>query len=128
MLYKLFEGSWEDGAVVRDRDGRVFTHPEKVHDIGHKGRFFEVPGCHLCEPSPQRTPVLFQAGASGPGKAFAARHAECVFVAAPTRAQLARYVADIRTQAVAAGRDARSVLIYTLVTVIVGETDAEAQA
>jgi len=72
--------------------------------------------------------VLFQAGASGPGKAFAARHAECVFVAAPTRAQLAGYVADIRTQAVAAGRDARSVLIYTLVTVIVGETDAEAQA
>ncbi|MBK1821078.1 LLM class flavin-dependent oxidoreductase [Burkholderia orbicola] len=128
VLYKLFEGSWEDGAVVRDRDGRVFTHPEKVHEIGHKGRFFDVPGYHLCEPSPQRTPVLFQAGASGPGKAFAAQHAECVFVAAPTRDQLARYVADVRAQAAAAGRDPAKVLIYNLVTVIVDETDEKAQA
>jgi hypothetical protein len=72
VLYKLFEGSWEDGAVVRDRERGIFTHPEKVHEIGHKGKYFEVPGYHLCEPSPQRTPVLYQAGASGAGKAFAA--------------------------------------------------------
>jgi FMN-dependent oxidoreductase (nitrilotriacetate monooxygenase family) len=50
VLYKLFEGSWEEGAVVRDRKKRVFTHPEKVHEIGHKGKYFEVPGYHLCEP------------------------------------------------------------------------------
>ena len=68
VLYKLFEGSWEDGAVVRDRDGRVFTHPEKVHEIGHKGRFFDVPGYHLCEPSPQRTPVLFRPARPAPAR------------------------------------------------------------
>ena len=128
VLYKLFEGSWEDDAVVRDRQRRVFTHPEKVHEIGHKGRFFDVPGYHLCEPSPQRTPVLYQAGASGPGKTFAAQHAECVFVGAPTQAVLKQYVADVRSQAVQAGRDANSLLIYNLVTVIVDETDAKAQA
>ena len=128
VLYKLFEGSWEDGAVVRDRENRVFTHPEKVHEIGHKGRFFDVPGYHLCEPSPQRTPVLFQAGASGPGKTFAAQHAECVFVAAPTLAVLKDYVSEVRRQAAEAGRDANKLLIYNLVTVIVDETDAKAQA
>jgi long-chain alkane monooxygenase len=128
VLYKLFEGSWEEGAVVRDRHNRVFTHPEKVHEIGHKGKFFEVPGYHLCEPSPQRTPVLYQAGASGPGKTFAAQHAECVFVAAPTRSVLKNYVADVRRQAAEAGRDPRKLLIYNLVTVIVDETDAKAQA
>ncbi|GAB2888843.1 LLM class flavin-dependent oxidoreductase [Paraburkholderia jirisanensis] len=128
VLYKLFEGSWEDDAVVRDRQRRVFTHPEKVHEIGHKGRFFDVPGYHLCEPSPQRTPVLYQAGASGPGKTFAAQHAECVFVGAPTQAVLKQYVADVRSQAAQAGRDANSLLIYNLVTVIVDETDAKAQA
>ena len=106
----------------------VFTHPDKVHEIGHKGKFFDVPGYHLCEPSPQRTPVLYQAGASGPGKTFAAQHAECVFVAAPTKPVLKAYVADVRRQAAAAGRDPRKVLIYNLVTVIVDETDAKAQA
>ena len=128
VLYKLLEGSWEDDAVVRDAQKRVFTNPAKVHEIGHKGKFFDVPGYHLCEPSPQRTPLLYQAGASGPGKSFAAQHAECVFVAAPTKPVLKAYVADVRRQAAAAGRDARKVLTYNLVTVIVGETDAKAQA
>lgn len=128
VLYKLFEGSWEDGAVVRDRERGVFTVPEKVHEIGHKGKYFDVPGYHLCEPSPQRTPVLFQAGASGAGKAFAAEHAECVFVSTPTRAVLKDYVRDVRAKATAAGRDPRKLLVYNLVTLIVDETDAKAQA
>jgi alkanesulfonate monooxygenase SsuD/methylene tetrahydromethanopterin reductase-like flavin-dependent oxidoreductase (luciferase family) len=50
VLYKLFEGSWEEGAVVRDRARGIFAHPEKVHEIGHKGKYFDVPGYHLCEP------------------------------------------------------------------------------
>jgi long-chain alkane monooxygenase len=128
VLYKLFEGSWEEGAVLRDRQNRIFTNPDKVHEIGHKGKYFDVPGYHLCEPSPQRTPVLYQAGASGPGKAFAAQHAECVFVAAPTQSVLKNYVADVRRHATEAGRDPRQLLIYNLVTVIVDETDAKAQA
>ncbi|CAN7652657.1 LLM class flavin-dependent oxidoreductase [Pararhizobium sp. LjRoot238] len=128
VLYKLFEGSWEEGAVVRDRERGIFTDPSKVHEIAHSGKYFDVPGYHLCEPSPQRTPVLYQAGASGPGKAFAAGHAECVFVAAPTKALLKSYVADIRAQAAAAGRDPRKVLIYNLTTLIVDETDAKADA
>ncbi|WP_426314107.1 LLM class flavin-dependent oxidoreductase [Methylobacterium fujisawaense] len=127
VLYKLFEGSWEDGAVLRDRDRRIFTDPSKVHEIGHRGRNFTVPGYHLSEPSPQRTPVLYQAGASGPGKAFAATHAECVFVAAPLKAMLRAYVSDVRAKAVAAGRSAEDILIYNLTTVIVAETDEAAQ-
>ncbi len=128
VIYKLLEGSWEEGAVVRDRNRRIFTHPEKVHEIGHKGKFFEVPGYALTEPSPQRTPVLYQAGASGAGKDFAARNAECVFVAAPTKPILKAYVADIRARAAKAGRDPRKLRVYTLVTVITDETDAKAQA
>jgi long-chain alkane monooxygenase len=128
VLYKLFEGSWEEGAIVRDREKRIFTNPDKVHEIGHKGKYFEVPGYHLCEPSPQRTPLLYQAGASGPGKSFAARHAECVFVAAPTKEVLRSYVAEVRRQAAIAGRDPRKLYTYNLCTVIVDETDAKAQA
>ncbi|MDD2544819.1 MAG: LLM class flavin-dependent oxidoreductase [Burkholderiaceae bacterium] len=128
VLYKLLEGSWESDAVVRDRHRGLFAHPEKIHEIGHQGTYFEVPGYHLSEPSPQRTPVLYQAGASGPGKAFAAQHAECVFVAAPSQSLLKNYVREVREQAAAAGRDPRKLLIYNLVTLIVDETDAKAQA
>ena len=128
VLYKLLEGSWEADAVVRDRAKGIFAHPEKIHEIGHKGKYFDVPGYHLSEPSPQRTPVLYQAGASGPGKSFAAQHAECVFVAAPTQNVLKNYVRDVREQAALACRDPRKLLVYNLVTVIVDETDAKAQA
>ncbi|MBL8442911.1 MAG: LLM class flavin-dependent oxidoreductase [Zoogloeaceae bacterium] len=128
VLYKLFEGSWEPDAVVRDRARGIFAIPEKVHEIGHKGKYFDVPGYHLCEPSPQRTPVLYQAGSSGPGKAFAANHAECVFISSPLKSAVKSYVADIRRQAAEAGRDPSKILIYNLVTIIVDETDAKAQA
>ena len=127
VCYKLWEGSWEDDAVIRDRDNRVFTHPEKVHNIEHLGKFFSVPGFHLCEPSPQRTPVLYQAGASRRGRDFAARHAECIFVAAPSKVVLRNYVRDIRQRAVSFGRDPSNLIFFNLLTVITGETEREAR-
>lgn len=126
VLYKLLEGSWEEGAVIRDRDRRIYTDPSKVHEIGHKGKYFDVPGYGLTEPSPQRTPVLYFAGASGAGKQFAGRHAECVFVATPTKSLLKSSVADLRRQTAAAGRDPSKVRIYNLVTLIADETDEKA--
>jgi len=128
VLYKLWEGSWEDDAVVHDAERGVYVDPAKVHPIEHEGRWFRVPGIHLAEPSPQRTPLLYQAGASKRGKAFAAAHAEAVFVGAPTSAILKAQVADLRAQAVAAGRDAHDVKVFSGYTVIVGETEREARA
>ena len=94
VVYKLWELSWEDGAVLRDKARGVFTDPRKVHPIRHVGPHYQVPGIHLCEPSPQRTPVLYQAGASSRGKAFAARHAECVFISGPSTAVIGKAVRD----------------------------------
>jgi FMN-dependent oxidoreductase (nitrilotriacetate monooxygenase family) len=128
VCYKLWEGSWEDDAILRDRTRRIFTDPTKVHPIRHDGRYFKVPGVHLSEPSPQRTPVLYQAGASSRGRRFAGEHAECVFIATPSKAVLKKAVAGIRESVAAAGRDPRSVLIFNLQTVIVDETDAKAKA
>ena len=128
VCYKLWEGSWDDDAVIRDKRRRIFALPEKVHDIGHKGRYFSVPGAHLCEPSPQRTPVIFQAGASGRGQAFAAKHAEAVFLIAVNTRHLASLSASIRKQAVAEGRDPYSIKIFALLTPVVGRTDEEAAA
>jgi FMN-dependent oxidoreductase (nitrilotriacetate monooxygenase family) len=128
VMYKLWEGSWEDDAVVRDRTNRIFTRPEKVHRVVHNGENYRVDAIHLSEPSPQRTPVLYQAGASTPGREFAARHAECVFLLGPSKHVVAPRVADLRQRAVRHGRDPRELLVFTLMTVTVGRTDAEAQA
>ena len=128
VCYKLWESSWEDDAVVRDRHNRVYTHPDRIHDIGHDGKYYKVPGVHLCEPSPQRTPVLFQAGASSKGQKFAARHAEGMFVIGVNPKGLRRLVDGIRQQAVAVGRDPSTVKVFALLTPVVAETDEAAQA
>jgi alkanesulfonate monooxygenase len=127
VMYKLWEGSWEDDAVIRDRKTGVFTQPGKVHRVVHEGPNYRVNAIHLSEPSPQRTPVLYQAGASTKGRDFAAKHAECVFLLGPSRQVVAPAVRDIRQRASRHGRDPRELLIFTLMTVIPGRTDREAQ-
>lgn len=128
VCYKLWEGSWEDGAVVRDAARGVYADPSKVHDIAHHGKHFDVPGAFLCEPSPQRTPVVFQAGSSPRGQEFAATHAEAVFVIGPTARHVRRSVDSLRREVAEAGRDPRAVVVYAGLTVVVRPSDAEARA
>lgn len=128
VCYKLWEASWEDGAVLADRESGIYADPAKVHAVRHSGRHFQVEGPHASEPSPQRTPVLFQAGASSFGKRFAARHAECVFVGAPSKAVLSKSVSGLRQAFAESGRDPASVPIIAEHTVITAPTRQEAQA
>jgi FMN-dependent oxidoreductase (nitrilotriacetate monooxygenase family) len=128
VTYRLWESSWEDGAVLRDRVSGVYSDPDRVHEIGHQGRYFSVPGAHLVEPSPQRTPLLLQAGTSTAGRAFAARNAELVFVADPRPEVLRRNVEDIRRQSVALGRRPEHLRFITSVTTVVDVSDSAAQA
>ncbi|MBS0639892.1 MAG: LLM class flavin-dependent oxidoreductase [Proteobacteria bacterium] len=125
--YKLWEGSWEDSAVLRDRRGRRFADASRIHRVQHEGPHFRVDAIHLCEPSPQRTPVLFQAGASTRGRQFAAKHAECVFINGPSKKVIGNIVADLRKQAALAGRDPSDLVIFTMMTVITDTTAQRAQ-
>jgi FMN-dependent oxidoreductase (nitrilotriacetate monooxygenase family) len=127
VCYKLWETSWDEDAVVRDAERGVYTDPAKVHDVAHHGTWFDVPGPFLCEPSPQRTPTIFQAGASARGLAFAGRHAEAVFVSGPTTAVVARSVAGIRAAVADAGRDPESVTVFVQLAPVVAETSAAAR-
>ncbi|MEO4157333.1 LLM class flavin-dependent oxidoreductase [Acinetobacter pittii] len=128
VLYKLWEGSWEEGSVLRDRESGIFADHKKVHPIQHEGKYFTVPGIHICEPSPQRTPVLYQAGASSRGQKFASQNAECVFIAAPFKIATKKVVQGIRQKLAQEGRDPYSVKIYVLLSIVTDETDAKAQA
>ena len=127
VLYKLWEGSWEDGAVRRDKAARVFADPARVHRIVHHGKYFDVEGIHLSEPSAQRTPVLFQAGSSGRGLRFAGRHAECVFIVATSKAAARRTVQSLREALVLAGRRPDDVKVFLAIAVLVAPTAAEAR-
>ncbi len=128
VVYKLWEGSWEDDAVIRDVTRGIYTDPAKVHRIQHDGEYFTLDAVHVCEPSPQRTPVIFQAGTSVKGQAFAAAHAECVFVADANRQVVADFVHSAREQIKKAGRGVGDVKFFALIAVVVAETDVEAQA
>jgi long-chain alkane monooxygenase len=128
VCYKLWESSWEDHAVVCDPSSGVYADPARVHDIGHQGRYFNVPGFFLCEPSPQRTPVIFQAGGSSKGRALAAASAEAVFVNATSRAGLKRQVDTLRRLAAEAGRDPESVKVLQMLNVVCAPTDEAAHA
>jgi long-chain alkane monooxygenase len=128
VVYKLWEGSWADNAVVADARKGVFTRPDRVRKVRHDGPYYKLDALHLSEPSPQRTPVLYQAGTSPAGRAFAARHAECVFMSGPSKQVIAPRVAAIRELAAAAGRDRKRILMFAMMTVIVAPTDEEAHA
>jgi long-chain alkane monooxygenase len=127
VAYKLWEASWEDGAVVRDDARDMHTDPARVHPIRYKGKYFEVEGPHMCEPSPQRTPLLLQAGQSSRGIEFGARHGEALFLVYPTievtRSRVARIRAAIREQE----RDPGHVKLVLGLSVIVAETGEEAR-
>lgn len=120
VAYQLWEASWEDDAVLRDRSSGIYTDPAKVHSIDHSGRYYDVVGPHLCEPSPQRTPVIFQAGASRRGREFAARNAELVFLGGRDATEIGRNVAAVKEQAARFGRGPDSIKFVTSVTVVTG--------
>lgn len=128
VTYKLWEGSWEDGAARRDKAAGVFTDPARVHPIDHVGRYYTVPGAHLSEPSPQRTPVLFQAGTSPRGQEFAARNAEVVFLMGTSAGSIRRNVQTIKQLARGFGRAEGSIKFVTSVSVVTAATDEEARA
>ncbi|WP_300450494.1 LLM class flavin-dependent oxidoreductase [uncultured Helicobacter sp.] len=128
VIYKLLEGSWEDDAVILDRQNGQFANSAKIHHIGHKGKYFDVPGIHVCEPSIQRTPVLFQAGNSPRGMRFAAENAEAIFISPISKEYTKTAVKQIRNELIKAGRDPHSAKIYALATIITDENQKLAEA
>jgi len=123
ILYRLWEESWAADAVKRDRATGIYADPARVKRITHQGRQYRLDAPHLVEPSPQRTPVLYQAGASDRGRGFAAQHAECVFVNGGPKPHVAKLVADLRARAAP-----RPIRVFVGATLIIGRTRAEAEA
>jgi long-chain alkane monooxygenase len=127
VMYKLWEGSWDVDAIVNDPRRGIYADPRKIHDINHVGKRCAVEGFNLMEPSPQRVPVLAQAGGSPAGLDFAGAHAELMFLSAATPESIAAQVSTVRTKAREHRRDDADVKFLLGMTVIVGSTDEEAK-
>ncbi|ETN38230.1 uncharacterized protein HMPREF1541_06261 [Cyphellophora europaea CBS 101466] len=128
LCYSLWEGSWEDGAEQFNRETGVAYDPTKVHKIHFTGNHHKTSAYGAAHPSPQRTPIIFQAGQSKAGKAFAALNAEAIFVGGSKPSDTAPYVKEIRAAAAANGRDPNHIKVFPQMAPIIGRTLEEAQA
>ncbi|MGD9990307.1 LLM class flavin-dependent oxidoreductase [Pseudonocardia sp.] len=119
--------SWEDDALVLDRESGEFADPAKVHEVNHEGKYFSVRGPLTVPRTPQGRPAILQAGSSGRGREFAAQWADMIFTADPGLPVAQQHYKDQRERIAATGRDPDSVKILPMAYAVVGETQAIAE-
>jgi FMN-dependent oxidoreductase (nitrilotriacetate monooxygenase family) len=120
--------SWDDDAVVRNRQTGQFFVPEKLHTLDHKGRFFQVAGPLNIGRSKQGQPVIFQAGSSDAGVGLAGKYADAVFTHSPSLEDTRAFSRQVKNSAVAQGRQADDVKIFPGIGPVVAATQEDAEA
>ncbi|HDS1153743.1 TPA: LLM class flavin-dependent oxidoreductase [Pluralibacter gergoviae] len=119
--------SWEADAFVRDKASGEFFNPAKLHTLDHRGDFFQVAGPLNIGRTPQGRPIIFQAGASDDGRALAASHADAIFTHQETLEEAQAFYRDVKSQLAARGRRDDQLHIFQGVSVIVGDSEADAE-
>lgn len=120
--------SWEDNAFVRDKESGQYFDKEKMHELNYEGEFFKIQGPLNIERSPQGQPIIFQAGASPKGSAFAARNADAVFTNASTLENAQTTYKNLRQQAKDNGRNPNEIKVFPTLQPIVGRDHEEVRA
>jgi FMN-dependent oxidoreductase (nitrilotriacetate monooxygenase family) len=118
--------SWEDDALVIDKESGIFLARDKVHTLDHKGKWFSVRGPLNISRPPQGHPVIIQAGSSESGKELAARTAEVIFTAWQTLGEAQSFYRDVKGRLAKHGRSPDDLKIMPGVFPIIGRTEAEA--
>jgi FMN-dependent oxidoreductase (nitrilotriacetate monooxygenase family) len=119
--------TWEDGALIMDKQSGRFADPSKVKRLDHRGPAFKSRGPFTVPRSDQGHPVIIQAGASGRGQRFAGRWGEVIFTAARNLAAAKEGYAAVRNEAAKAGRDPEAMFLCNLTTPVCAATKAEAE-
>ncbi|MET7773543.1 LLM class flavin-dependent oxidoreductase [Nocardia sp. NPDC005366] len=119
--------SWEDDAILLDKQAGIYADPDKIHQIDFVGEYLKVRGPFNAPRTPQGHPVLVQAGASNDGRAFAGRYAEATFTAHQRLEDAQAFYADIKAQAKGFGRDPGQIKILPGISPFIADTEAEAK-
>ena len=127
LSLKLWD-SWEDDAILGDKERGVWGDDSKLHPPQHVGRYFRVEGALNVPRPPQGYPLLVQAGSSEDGKELAAQYAEAVFTAQQTLEDAQAFYADLKGRVRALGRDPESIKILPGIVPALGSTEKEALA
>lgn len=129
VIYELLLSSWRDDGVVYDKEAGIFSNPDAIREINFDGKYYRVPGPQITEPSPQRIPLIIQAGASPKGQLLGAKHAELIYLGAITPEALKEKIDFTRKLAKEKyGRNPDHIKFLTRVSVVLGETHEEAEA
>lgn len=120
--------SFEDDAFTRDKESGQYFDKNKMHELNFEGDFFNIAGPLNIERSPQGQPIIFQAGASPKGSAFAARHADAVFTNASTLEHAKESYDQLKQKAVDSGRSAGDIKVFPTLQPIVGKDHEEVRA
>jgi len=123
---RAFWDSWAADAVRADRDAGIYVEPDKIRRVEHHGLQFDVRGVATLPASPQRHPVLLQAGDSADGRAFGAKHADALFTLHSALEAGQRYYADVKGRAESYGRDPNGLKVFPAATFVLGDTAQEA--
>ena len=119
--------SWEDDALLIDKESGLFFDSGKLHQLNHEGAEFSVRGPLTLPRAPQGHPVLVQAGSSEDGKGLAAKYAEVIFTIQRELPAAQEFYADIKKRVASFGRDPAHALVMPGVMPVVGRTRQEAQ-
>lgn len=119
--------SWDEGALLLDKQSGVFADPSKIRYTDYKGQVIRTRGPLAMPRSPQVRPLFLQAGSSPRGRAFAARWAEMIFAGSHTRDDAIAFTTDIRARMAERGRPPEDCDILSSMGVVIGETEAIAR-
>jgi FMN-dependent oxidoreductase (nitrilotriacetate monooxygenase family) len=115
--------SWEDDALIRDKQSGVFFQPEKLHELNHKGEYFSVRGPLNIPRPPQGQPVLIQAGSSDSGQNLAARTADLIFTTQNNLSDAQKFYQSAKQKVISFGRSSDEVSIMPGIVPFIGETE-----
>ncbi|OIH97086.1 MULTISPECIES: NtaA/DmoA family FMN-dependent monooxygenase [unclassified Curtobacterium] len=119
--------SWEPDAVVADAASGRFADRSRIRDVDHHGPQFDVTGTFPVPRSPQRHPVVVQAGDSDEGRDLAARQAEVVFSLHTEFDDAKAFSADVAQRLERVGRTRDELLVLPGATFVLGDTTADAE-
>jgi len=121
---KLWD-SWEDNAVITDRERGFYLDPTKLHHINHSGSHFKIRGPQITYRPPQGHVVVVQVDQGDAGAPLSVGVADVLVLHHATLEEAERDYAYYQQQATAAGRTVR---ILESILPILGETEQSAQA